>query len=574
MRTMTGRRVIRILLIPLATLWWAASAGAATLYVSPTGSNTAPYTNWATAARAIQTAINAATHGDTVRVGASTYTLTAAVVMDRGVTLVGDLGASSTIVHGSGTTNCIRMLHTGAVVRGFTVRNGRARNGGGIYMGTYGVVEECTLSNNYATYYGGGIYVATNGLVRNCNISSNASDSCGGGIFFRAGGRIEDSTLLRNYVDGYGGGLYFDGPHEGSGPTASRLLVAGNLADWEYGGGACGYNDSYAVIEDSTFITNKSVSYGGGIYLAYGGAVRRCKLLGNRADDSGGGIYADYIDALESCLIAGNWAGYFGGGVCIYITPMWNLTVVGNQCGQDCGGIYTTPSRPLCDSVVTDNTAPWYPNVDPTRVAAEHCCIDPPPAGTGNFAGPPGFANAPAGDYRLATNSPCVDAGSPTGFPALDVDGVSRGLDGDHDGVARNDIGAYELLHAGADSDGDGLTDEAEVTIHHTDPADPDCDDDGQDDGDESTAGTDPHNPADWFGVVEAVTDPVTGLTLEWWSCTGRVYSVLSATDLTAGVWTPAPGGTDLAGTGGQMSYTFGGSGTSRFVRLTVRLAP
>ena len=547
------------------------AAGAATLYVSPTGSNTPPYTNWTTAARAIQTAINAATNGDTVRVGPATYTLAAAVNISRGVSLVGDQGAVSTILHGPGTTNCVRMTHTGAVLRGFTVRNGRARNGGGIYLGAYGVVEECTVSNNVAGDYGGGLYLATNALVRNCTISSNFADWCGGGIYFYAGGRIEDTAVLRNFVDGYGGGLYFEGNNRGKGAVATRLMVAGNVADWEYGGGVCGWDYSDAVIEDSTFVTNRSVALGGGIYLCGGGAVRRCKLFGNRADDYGGGIYADYIAAVESCLIAGNWAGSYGGGVYIYQTPMWNLTIVGNQSDQYAGGIYTTPSVPLCDSIVTGNTAPSYPNVE--GVSAEYCCIDPPPAGTGNFAGPPGFADAGAGDYRLATNSPCLDAGSPAGFPARDLDGVSRGLDGNNDGVARNDVGAYELLHSAADSDRDGLTDQAEIATYHTDPADPDSDDDRQSDGDEQIAGTDPNNPARWFCLAQCELRPATGLVLAWWSVTGRVYSVRTASDLAAGNWLPAPGGADLPGTGGWMSYSFNPDGAGAFVRLEVRRA-
>ena len=525
-------------------------AAAATLYVSPTGSNTPPYTNWATAARAIQTAVNAATSGDTVRVGPATYTLTVPVNVDRGITLVGDLGAASTILHGSGTTNCIRMAHTGAVLRGFTVRNGRAYDGGGVYLAKYGVVEECTLSNNVASHYGGGLYLATNALVRNCTISSNFSDNCGGGIYFYAGGRIEDTSVLRNYVDGYGGGLYFEGHTPGDGAIGIRLLVAGNVADWEYGGGLCSYDYAETVIEDSTFLTNRSVAYGGGMYLSYGGAVRRCKLLGNRADYDGGGIYADYIDTLEDCLIADNWTAGDGGGACIYQTPMWNLTVVGNEAEQSCGGIYTTPSVALRDSVVTGNTAKWYANVEVDRVSAEYCCIDPPPAGTGNFAGPAGFVNAAGGDYRLATNSPCIDAGSAEGFPSRDVDGVSRGLDGNNDGIARNDVGAYEALNASADSDGDG-----------------------QSDGDEDIAGTDPRNPASRFILTECAVDPAAGLFLQWRSLTGRVYSVKYASDLAVGVWTPVPGGTDLPGNGGWMSFTYGPNGTGGFLRLEVRRA-
>ena len=85
-----------------------------------------------------------------------------------------------------------------------------------------------------------------------------------------------------------------------------------------------------------------------------------------------------------------------------------------------------------------------------------------------------------------------------------------------------------------ADSDSDGLTDDAEVTLHQTDPNDPDSDDDSLSDGreivlgtnplasdsdgdgindaDEIAAGTDPRNP-DITPPLVTATDPVDGAT-------------------------------------------------------------
>src|SRR6267378_6021966 len=49
------------------------SAEAATLYVSPSGGQVAPYANWSNAARVIQDAVDAAANGDEIVVTNGTY---------------------------------------------------------------------------------------------------------------------------------------------------------------------------------------------------------------------------------------------------------------------------------------------------------------------------------------------------------------------------------------------------------------------------------------------------------------------------------------------------------------------
>lgn len=58
-------------------------------------------------------------------------------------------------------------------------------------------------------------------------------------------------------------------------------------------------------------------------------------------------------------------------------------------------------------------------------------------------------------DFHLQTTSPLIDAGTNAGVGPFDMDGNPRVADGNSDGTATADIGAYEV--APADADGDGV---------------------------------------------------------------------------------------------------------------------
>jgi hypothetical protein len=88
-----------------------------------------------------------------------------------------------------------------------------------------------------------------------------------------------------------------------------------------------------------------------------------------------------------------------------------------------------------------------------------YTCTWPDPGGAGNLTNPPVFMDRPAGDYRLQAGSPGIDAGTDSLAVALDYAGVDRPLDGDLDGQAAYDLGAFEFVHPLADSDADGLRD-------------------------------------------------------------------------------------------------------------------
>jgi parallel beta-helix repeat protein len=67
-----------------------------------------------------------------------------------------------------------------------------------------------------------------------------------------------------------------------------------------------------------------------------------------------------------------------------------------------------------------------------------------PSPGTGEISADPLFIDAANRDYHLSESSPCIDAGTNGNAPTTDCDGKPRPIDGNRDGTAIVDMGAYE----------------------------------------------------------------------------------------------------------------------------------
>jgi hypothetical protein len=495
---------LTLLLLLLA----AGSAGATVRYVDANSTNaTPPYTNWSTAARVIQDAVDAAAPGDEIVVTNGTYAtggravgtniLVNRVAVDKPITLLSVNGPEATIIRGykvPGTTNgdgAIRCVYltNGAVLSGFTLSNGATRT---LFGPSTGESD------------GGGVWCETGALVTNCTFTYNTAYWSGGGAY---GGTLENCTSAANWAGEYGGGA--------AGATLHRCTLANNFAGYE--GGAA---------EDATLneciLTGNKAPYGGGVSY---GTLSRCTLASNSAEDGGGG---SYNSTLSQCILVNNSSGYYSGGA--GGGTLNQCILVGNS-ALFYGGGADSSDEWGCDvnnCILYSNTAPTGDNyTDWPDVTLSYCCTTPMSTnGVGNITNAPLFVDFAGGNLRLQSNSPCINAGLNAYAPApTDLDGNPRIVRG------TVDIGAYEFQGPGSVISYAWLQQYGLPIDGSADTTDPDAD--SLNTWQEWRCLTDPTNALSVLRLLSPLPAG-TNVTVTWQSVAGVSYFLERSTNLSA----------------------------------------
>jgi hypothetical protein len=457
--------------------------------------------------------VDAAYAGGTVVVSDGVYgvggrvvygSMTNRVAVTKPLTVQAVNAPTVTVIKGARGVRCVYLTNNAALT-GFTLSDGATPgNGGGVYCESTSVlVSNCVLTANSAGIYGnssgnwgygGGAY---SGTLNGCTLTGNSSGTYGYG-----GGAY--NSILNSCTLAGSSGSYFGGGACNS--TLNNCSLTGNSAPYGGGGGA-----SWCTLNDCILSSN-SASDGGGTYSS---TVSNCTLTNNSATLYGGG---DSSSTLSSCILSSNSAGISGGGA--FNSTAANCTLTGNFASAGGGARYGV----LKNCIVYYNSAPSSPNHSSGGLS--YCCTEPLPNGSGNFTNAPLFVDYAAGNLRLQTNSPCINAGNNAYAPSgSDLDGNRRIAGG------TVDMGAYEFQGTGLGGFTAWLWQYGLRIDGTADYADADFD--GMNNWQEWRCGTDPTNGLSVLQMLSPTND-VSGLVVSWQSVTNRTYFLDRSTDLGA----------------------------------------
>lgn len=386
----------------------------------------------------------------------------------------------------------------------FTENSANLRGGGMFNASGNYTLTNVIFSGNTSTGFGGAIYNMNNTTaLTNVTFSGNTADY-GGAIYNSEiiNSNLIEVTFTENRANTYsGGGMHNDN----SSPNLSDVIFSNNWAG--FGGGMSNLSNSNPTLMNTSFTTNDAV-YGAGMYnlsssptltgiifteniaIRDGGGIYNASssnpnlmnvtFSSNIGEFYGGGIYNDASSpTLDNVTFTENF-GVYGGGMANYSSSnpsLTNVTFSGNL-GVFGGGLYNEGSSPLLTNVtfagndaqtgfggaiynisssnpVLTNAIIWANTPDQisdnysSAALIDYSTIQDGYTGTGNIDLDPllgelldngGFTLT----HALEAGSPAIDSGNPDVCALTDQRGNSRPFDGDEDGFAVCDMGAYE----------------------------------------------------------------------------------------------------------------------------------
>jgi parallel beta-helix repeat protein len=335
---------------------------------------------------------------DTVSVGGGFYS---EIISFRGksVRLVAESGPAFTTISGPNLNTVVTFIGTetaATMLSGFRIQSTVGQYSAGIVLNSASPVIAGNIINGCQTGIAGG---ASSAVIR----SNTVQNSFGTGISFGGAGSalIEGNIVLSNQT-----GIALSGAVT---PIVRNNFVAGNHAD---GVNVAGYSDAEVI--QNLIVSNT----GNGLYWQVPAGRRGPRAINNTFyQNAASGIFADGFDT--NSVIMNN---------IVVGTPALKIGNTGD----------TNFPMILYNDFFSQSGAPY------AGLATNF------PGGAGNISTNPLFACERNGDWHPVATSPCIEAGTNDSLLALDFDGRPRLLDGNLDGTALVDLGAFELDPAAA----------------------------------------------------------------------------------------------------------------------------
>ena len=265
---------------------------ATNLYVSPTGANTLPYGDFATAATNLLDALAFAADGSTVHLSDGIHRVSDKIVLTKAVTLTHEGDREACIVTGNTGGSLVVLDNAEAHLEGLDLCGQYPR-----------LVFNATLDQRPVSAYDTthGVQIVSGGSVSNCVVESCRTTDHGAGVYMSAG-TVVDTVIRGNYAYSTGGGgasgagIFMDGG------LVDRCIITNNLA-W-YGSGA----------------------QGGGAYVKGGGTLRNTLVAYNYGSNAGG-VWVSGASKLENCTVFGNSSGKEGAAGGVQMADKYGLAV-------------------------------------------------------------------------------------------------------------------------------------------------------------------------------------------------------------------------------------------------------
>jgi len=204
-------------------------------HVSTTGNDTTGDGSANNPFATIQHGIDVASDSNTVLVYSGTY-VENINYNGKNIVVKSESGPEVTIIDGNQDTSVV-IFNGGetstAVLSGFTIQNGRAGDGGGIY---------CYLSSP-----------TLEDLIISGNTTSGSPWGRGGGVYCHGSNSSLENVVITNNIAGEGGGIFC----LSSNPALNNVTLSGDSAS-SFGGGISIYNGSHPILVNSILWNNST----------------------------------------------------------------------------------------------------------------------------------------------------------------------------------------------------------------------------------------------------------------------------------------------------------------------------